>query len=85
MNATTPLPPVKTGTPPMLTVARLARILVGLLFIVSGLIKMNDPIGTQIKMTEYFEVFAADLPALAETMLADGKAIDDVPFPTPPS
>ena len=65
MNATTPQPPVKTGTPTMLTIARVARVLVGLLFIVSGLIKMNDPVGTQIKMTEYFEVFAADLPALA--------------------
>ncbi|NID09298.1 BT_3928 family protein [Fibrivirga algicola] len=65
MNATTPQPPVRTGTPTMLTIARIARVLVGLLFIISGLIKMNDPVGTQIKMTEYFEVFAEDLPALA--------------------
>ncbi|MBO0950931.1 BT_3928 family protein [Fibrella forsythiae] len=65
MNAITPQPPVKTGTPTMLTVARIARVLVGLLFILSGLIKMNDPVGTQIKMTEYFEVFAEDLPVLA--------------------
>ncbi|MEZ0539673.1 BT_3928 family protein [Fibrella arboris] len=65
MNAITPQPPVKSGTPIMLTVARVARVLVGLLFILSGLIKMNDPVGTQIKMTEYFEVFADDLPALA--------------------
>ena len=49
----------------MLLIARVARVLVGLLFIASGLIKMNDPVGTQIKMTEYFEVFADDLPALA--------------------
>jgi uncharacterized membrane protein YphA (DoxX/SURF4 family) len=37
-----------------------SRYFVGILFIFSGLIKLNDPIGTQIKMEEYFEVFAAD-------------------------
>jgi uncharacterized membrane protein YphA (DoxX/SURF4 family) len=37
-----------------------ARFFVGGLFIFSGLIKLNDPIGTQIKMEEYFEVFATD-------------------------
>jgi len=34
-----------------------ARILVGLLFIFSGLIKLNDPIGFSYKLDEYFEVF----------------------------
>lgn len=38
----------------------IARILVGGLFIFSGLIKLNDPIGTAIKLEEYFEVFAED-------------------------
>ncbi len=37
-----------------------SRFFVGGLFIFSGLIKLNDPIGTEIKMEEYFEVFAAD-------------------------
>src|SRR5258708_26448963 len=37
-----------------------ARFFVGGLFIFSGLIKLNDPVGTQIKMEEYFEVFAED-------------------------
>jgi uncharacterized membrane protein YphA (DoxX/SURF4 family) len=37
-----------------------SRFFVGGLFIFSGLIKLNDPIGTEIKMHEYFEVFAAD-------------------------
>lgn len=37
---------------------QLARFFVGGLFIFSGLIKLNDPIGTEIKMQEYFEVFA---------------------------
>lgn len=38
----------------------IARYIVGLLFIISGLIKLNDPVGTQIKLEEYFEVFAVD-------------------------
>ncbi|HCW06238.1 MAG TPA: DoxX family protein [Cytophagales bacterium] len=37
-----------------------SRFFVGSLFIFSGLIKLNDPVGTQIKMEEYFEVFASD-------------------------
>lgn len=40
-----------------------SRYFVGALFIFSGLIKLNDPIGTQIKMEEYFEVFANDFGA----------------------
>jgi uncharacterized membrane protein YphA (DoxX/SURF4 family) len=35
-----------------------SRYFIGILFIFSGLIKLNDPIGTEIKMEEYFEVFA---------------------------
>ena len=37
------------------------RIFVALLFIFSGLIKANDPLGTAYKMEEYFEVWTADL------------------------
>ncbi len=43
--------------------AQISRFVVGALFIFSGLIKLNDPSGTQIKLEEYFEVFAADLPS----------------------
>ncbi|WP_421830706.1 BT_3928 family protein [Larkinella sp.] len=45
--------------------AQTARFIVGAIFIFSGLIKINDPVGTQIKFTEYFEVFALDVPSLA--------------------
>ncbi|GIV36892.1 MAG: hypothetical protein KatS3mg032_1271 [Cyclobacteriaceae bacterium] len=41
-----------------------ARWLVGGLFIFSGLIKLNDPVGTEIKLEEYFEVFATDFHPL---------------------
>ena len=35
----------------------LQRAIVGLLFIFSGLIKANDPLGFGYKLQEYFEVF----------------------------
>src|SRR6185503_20300201 len=37
------------------------RIFVGLLFIFSGLVKANDPLGTAYKMEEYFEVWGRGL------------------------
>lgn len=37
-----------------------SRFFTGGLFIFSGLIKLNDPVGTAIKMEEYFEVFVED-------------------------
>ena len=39
---------------------QVSRFFVGSLFIFSGLIKLNDPVGTKIKMEEYFGVFAED-------------------------
>ena len=45
----------------MKIIINIARWVVGLLFIVSGIIKVNDPVGTAIKMQEYFEVFATDI------------------------
>ncbi|WP_338760810.1 BT_3928 family protein [Bernardetia sp. ABR2-2B] len=38
--------------------------LVGALFIFSGVVKAIDPVGTAIKLGEYFEVFATDVPSL---------------------
>lgn len=45
---------IKKSASPLLWAA---RILVGLLFIFSGLIKINDPLGFSYKLEEYFEVF----------------------------
>ena len=41
-------------------VTHIARFLVGGLFIFSGFIKANDPLGFSYKLKEYFEVFQAD-------------------------
>ncbi|KAA6431489.1 DoxX family protein [Dyadobacter flavalbus] len=54
----------------MKILAQISRIVVGLLFIFSGLIKLNDPIGTQYKLEEYFEVFAVDMPFLHDFFMA---------------
>ena len=70
MNPTVSPPKVKTGTPAMLWAARIARFMVGTVFVFSGLIKLNDPVGTQIKFEEYFEVFAQDIPLLRDFFLA---------------
>lgn len=43
------------------TVLWILRFLVGGLFIFSGLIKVNDPVGTAIKLEEYFDVFSNDI------------------------
>lgn len=43
-----------------------ARFIVGGLFIFSGAIKINDPVGTAIKLEEYFEVFASDIAPFFE-------------------
>ncbi|QNL22586.1 DoxX family protein [Hyphobacterium sp. CCMP332] len=40
------------------------RVFVGTLFIFSGLIKINDPVGFSIKLSEYFEVFSNDFAGI---------------------
>lgn len=44
----------------MKLVVNIARIIVGLLFIFSGLVKAIDPLGLAYKMQEFFEVWTAD-------------------------
>ncbi len=41
-----------------------ARIIVGILFIISGLIKLNDPLGFSFKLEEYFSQGVLNLPFL---------------------
>lgn len=54
----------------MKILAHIVRFLVGGIFIFSGLVKLNDPVGTQIKLEEYFEVFATDMPIMHDFWMA---------------
>ena len=45
----------------MRTAVSIVRIIVGVLFIVSGLVKANDPLGLSYKMQEFFEIWNAGL------------------------
>ncbi|MEB8329801.1 DoxX family protein [Flavobacteriaceae bacterium KMM 6897] len=47
-----------------------SRIFVGILFIISGLIKLNDPVGFSFKLEEYFSQGVLDLPFLMPYALA---------------
>ena len=48
----------------MKIITHISRILVGLLFIISGLIKLNDPVGFSFKLEEYFSEGVLNLPFL---------------------
>jgi len=52
-----------------------SRIFVGLLFIVSGLIKLNDPVGFSYKLAEYFGETVLNLPFFIPYALAIAVAI----------
>lgn len=52
------------------TLLSFSRIFVGLLFIFSGLIKANDPLGFGYKLQEYFEVFHLDFLSGSATGIA---------------
>ena len=52
----------------MKILAQISRVLVGVLFIISGFIKANDPLGFSYKLQEYFEVF--HMPWLGSAALA---------------
>lgn len=48
----------------------ICRWFVGILFIISGLIKLNDPVGFSFKLEEYFSQAVLDLPFLEPYALA---------------
>ncbi len=54
----------------MKIINRIISLLVGGVFIFSGLIKLIDPVGTEIKLEEYFEVFANDQTELGLAALS---------------
>jgi len=48
----------------MKIIVALSRLLVGILFIISGLIKLNDPLGFSYKLQEYFSTDVLNIPFL---------------------
>ena len=51
-------------------ITQFSRIFVGILFIISGLIKLNDPIGFSYKLAEYFSEPVFNMPFFAPFSLA---------------
>ncbi len=51
-------------------IVNISRIFVGILFIISGLIKLNDPVGFSFKLEEYFGQGVLDLPFFEPHALA---------------
>lgn len=51
-------------------VTGIVRIFVGILFIISGFIKLNDPVGFSFKLEEYFSQGVLDLPVFMPYALA---------------
>ncbi len=49
----------------MKVIAHIARLITGAIFVFSGAIKINDPVGTKIKLEEYFDVFSQDFSFMA--------------------
>ncbi|WP_375416807.1 BT_3928 family protein [uncultured Hymenobacter sp.] len=55
----------RPATHPLRVFTRVCWLLLGVVFIFSGLVKLNDPVGTALKFEEYFDVFSRDLPVLS--------------------
>ena len=51
-------------------IVQFSRLFVGILFIISGLIKLNDPIGFSYKLTEYFSEPVFNMPFFVPFALA---------------
>lgn len=59
----------------MKLLVNLARFLVGILFIFSGLVKANDPLGLSYKMQEFFDVWARNASLSKFMYWLDGYAL----------
>src|SRR5690554_3073128 len=51
-------------------IVNISRILVGVLFIISGFVKLNDPLGFSYKLQEYFSADVLNIPFLEPYALA---------------
>lgn len=62
----------------MRILVQVARVFVGVLFIISGLVKANDPLGLGYKMQEFFEVWNDSL--VSSSFFAKGALISSFHF-----
>ena len=60
---------VKHNDKPMKVLVNFCRILLGLTFLFSGIVKAVDPMGTQIKLTDYLYAFGMGESILGSTLL----------------
>lgn len=54
----------------MRILAQISRVFVGILFIISGFIKANDPLGFSYKLDEYFQVFGMPWLSVVSLIMA---------------
>ena len=54
-------------------ITQFSRLFVGILFIISGLIKLNDPIGFSYKLAEYFSEPVFNMPFFVPFSLGYGE------------
>ena len=59
----------------MKLLTRICWLLLGIVFIFSGLVKLNDPIGTALKLEEYFEVFAKDFGSFFSVFVPHSRTL----------
>ncbi|UOQ78840.1 DoxX family protein [Hymenobacter sp. 5516J-16] len=62
----------------MKQVTRICWLLLGVVFIFSGLVKLNDPVGTALKLEEYFEVFSKDFGSFFEIFIPHSRTLSIV-------
>ena len=54
---------------PMKVLVNFSRVLLGLTFLFSGIVKAVDPVGTQIKLTDYLYAFGMGDSIMGSTLL----------------
>lgn len=63
---------------------QISRVFTALLFVFSGMVKLNDPSGFAIKLNEYFDVFASDVAQKQDSihvqLMDGGKVIQQTSF-----
>ncbi|GAB2773146.1 putative membrane protein YphA (DoxX/SURF4 family) [Hymenobacter luteus] len=59
----------------MKQLTRICWLLLGVVFIFSGLVKLNDPVGTALKLEEYFEVFSKDFGSFFEAFIPYSRTL----------